>query len=64
MNTRWEKSINKRLTNDKITALPITRDKNFRKLVENTWEGVLLKQMDLPPDWLQNREVLVGRRLT
>ncbi|KAI9510721.1 hypothetical protein F5148DRAFT_1010542 [Russula earlei] len=54
MNTRWEKSINKRLTNDKITA----------KLVENTWEGVLLKQMDLPPDWLQNREVLVGRRLT
>ncbi|KAI9449941.1 hypothetical protein F5148DRAFT_987329 [Russula earlei] len=61
--TRWENTINKRLTNDRITALIITQDNKFRTLVENTWEGVLLKEMDLPPDWLQNREVLVGRRL-
>ena len=59
---RWLQAINTRLTDDKITATRIKRDKRFKKLVKTTWEPPLRKQGELPDDWLNNREVLVGRR--
>ena len=59
---RWLRAINARLTNDKITATRIKREKGFTNLVVNTWEQVLNKSGDLPNYWLNNREVLVGRR--
>ncbi|KAI9511695.1 hypothetical protein F5148DRAFT_974774 [Russula earlei] len=61
--TRWFHAINTRLTNDKIIATLIKQDKRAFKLVRDTWEPVLRKTMDLPNDWIFNREVLVGRRL-
>jgi len=59
---RWLRAINTRLTNDKITATQIKREKEFTNLILNTWEQVLNKQQDLPNDWLFICEVLVGRR--
>ena len=35
---RWVKAINRRLTNEKITATRIKRGKKFTRLVEATWE--------------------------
>ena len=59
---RWLRAINARLTNDKITATRIKHEKGFTNLLVNTWEQVLNKSGDLPENWLNNREVLVGRR--
>jgi hypothetical protein len=61
--TRWTRAINKRLTDDKITATKIKRDKATHLKVRSTWEDVLKRQGELPNDWIFNREVLVGRRL-
>ena len=58
---RWYKAINRRLTDDKITATRIKRDPLFTQLVEATWECVLRKISDPPDMWISNREVLVGR---
>jgi hypothetical protein len=35
---RWEKAINRRLTEDEITATVIKRAKSHTRLVEATWE--------------------------
>jgi hypothetical protein len=59
---RWLQVINVRLTNDKITASKIKRDKKSLQKVADTWEHVLRKEMDLPHGWITSREVLVGRR--
>ena len=59
---RWTKNINKRLTDDRIIATVIKRDKTTISKVRSTWENVLKKTWTLPNDWVQNREVLVGRR--
>jgi ribonuclease HI len=59
---RWHRAINTRLTNDKITATRVKREKGFTNLIVNTWEQVLNKSGDLPNDWLHMREVLVGMR--
>ena len=59
---RWLRAINARLTNDRITATRIKREKGFTTLIVNTWEQVLNKSGDLPNNWLHIREVLVGRR--
>ena len=59
---RWRDNINKRLTEDRITATVIKQDKASIHKVRSTWEGVLEKTRALPNDWLHNREVLVGRR--
>ena len=59
---RWLKAINRRLTEDKITATKIKRDKQFTKLIESTWENLLTMTADPPHDWIKNSEVLVGRR--
>jgi len=57
---RWLYIINSRLTNDKIAASKIKRDKGFTLLVSNTWEKVLSKESNLPNNWINVREVLVG----
>jgi hypothetical protein len=51
-----------RLTNDKIMASKIKWDKKSIQKVTDTWEYVLIKEMDLPHGWIASREVLVGRR--
>ena len=60
--SRWFKAINRRLTDDKITATVIKRKEiPVTQLVEATWEEALKKYLDLPDEWIHNREVLVGR---
>jgi hypothetical protein len=59
---RWYKAINRRLTDDKIIATKIKRERQFTQVVETTWEDALRKFSDLPDRWIENREVLVGRR--
>jgi hypothetical protein len=51
-----------RLTNDRMMASKIKRDKKTLQKVRDTWENVLRNQMDLPNDWITSCEVLVGRR--
>jgi ribonuclease HI len=58
---RWLRTINERLTIDKIQATTIKRDEGFTKLVVKTWEQALKKECELPIDWINNSEVLVGR---
>jgi hypothetical protein len=62
---RWLQAINARLTEDKITATRIKRNKSFTSLITSTWEPLLSKDSDLPipANWLTNREVLVGTRM-
>ena len=61
MTAKWFKAINRRLTEDKITATIIKRDSPFTQVVEATWEDALRKFSDLPIEWIHDREVLVGR---
>jgi hypothetical protein len=58
---RWHQVINRRLTHDKITATKIKRDNGFTRLVVDTWEQALNNERGLPPNWISNSEVLVGR---
>jgi hypothetical protein len=60
--SRWHQVINARLTDDRITATKIKREPKFRNLVKATWAPPLSKQGALPVNWLNNCEVLVGRR--
>jgi hypothetical protein len=53
--------INKRLTIDTVTATKIRRTSIFTNLVEETWELALKKTMEIPVNWMQCSEVLVGR---
>jgi hypothetical protein len=59
--TRWYKAINTRLTNDRITATKIKRNKKFTRTVSHTWDLILRQHGEPPYNWLYNREVLVGR---
>ena len=59
--SRWLRTINERLTNDKITATKIQRNDGFTTMVVNTWEQALNKNEELPPNWINRSEVLVGR---
>ena len=58
---RWYRTINERLTIDKVTATKIIRTNQFKKLVEETWELALKKKMEIPANWMACSEVLVGR---
>ena len=60
---RWRQAINRRLTEDKITATKVKRDIAQRRKVKGTWEPVLGKPGDLPDNWMNNREFLVGTRV-
>jgi hypothetical protein len=33
------------------------------RLVKETWEPILKQSLDIPNNWIYNREVLVGRRM-
>jgi hypothetical protein len=57
---RWLRKINERLTCDRITATKIVRNKTYTNLVKNTWKKALQRHHDLPVDWFNDREVLVG----
>jgi ribonuclease HI len=57
---RWLRKINERLTCDRITATKIVRDKTYTNLIKNTWKKAIQRQRDLPLNWLNDREVLVG----
>jgi hypothetical protein len=58
--SRWLKSINIRLTEDRTVATKIKRNKGFSNLVINTWDKVIKKENDAPKDWIIHSEVLVG----
>jgi ribonuclease HI len=60
---KWTQAINRRLTDDKVTATKIKRDIAHTRKVKNTWEAVLEKTGDLPDRWIYLREVLVGTRV-
>ena len=59
---QWLKVINRRLTEDKLVATRIKRTKHHTRLIEATWEDLLKKNPNLPENWIQDCEVLVGRR--
>jgi hypothetical protein len=60
--TQWLRSINVSLSRDRI----LTNKTKFgplsfnKKLVLNTWSGLLLNEESLPDDWTYEKEVLVG----
>jgi len=58
---RWYCTINERLTIDKVTATQIKRNNKYMKLITGTWEPILRKEGEIPVNWLQCGEVLVGR---
>lgn len=60
---RWSKAINRRFTEDKVIATKIKRGKEHTKLIKATWKNLLTKYSDPPHNWIQNSEVLVGRRV-
>jgi ribonuclease HI len=59
---KWTQAINRRLTNDKITATKVKGDIAQIRKTRNTWEAVLGKTGKLPGRWIYLREVLVGTR--
>src|SRR5258708_4058734 len=59
---RWFGAINTQLTQDKLMATRIKRNKQSIHLVKETWEPALKQSLDIPNDWIHNHEVLVGRR--
>jgi len=58
---RWYRAINKRLTINKVTATKIKRNEKFTRTVTETWEMALKKEKEIPVNWMQISEVLVGR---
>jgi hypothetical protein len=55
---RWKGQLNKRLTEDKITAIKIIRTKNAKRKTRDTWEDALRKQNpNLDPEWITRDEV-------
>ena len=60
--SRWQLAINARLMDDKITATKIKQDKTFTNLIKATWEPLLHSLEEIPENWIDDSEVLVGRR--
>jgi hypothetical protein len=60
----WLQVINEHLSEDKITATHIKCNKQYTALITSTWEPILFQNSNLPipSNWLNNSEVLVGRR--
>ena len=61
--SKWLRAINARLTDDKIIATKVRRGKISAELVTSTWQKALQKSSNIPRDWIEDREVLVGRRV-
>lgn len=57
---RWLRKINEQLTCDRITATKIEWNKTHTNLIKNTWKKILQKYHDLPVNWMNIREVLMG----
>ena len=54
----WRKIINRRLSEDKTTAIKVLRRKSYISLVKSTWNEALRKRhRNLPDDWI-NRNVV------
>jgi len=53
---RWNQAINTRLSDDKINATRIKRERTFTSLIKNTW-GPVLTKLGRPEDWLETPEV-------
>jgi hypothetical protein len=54
----WLRTINRRLSEDKMTATKVLRKKYYINIVKNTWARALRKRhSDLPDDWI-NRNVV------
>jgi len=62
--SRWLHKLNARLTEDRIIATRIRRDKTHLALVASTWEPILSRDSNLPilSNLILNCEVLVGTR--
>ena len=58
--SQWLGKINEHLACDKITATKIVQNKTYTNLIKNTWKHALRKHRDIPVDWINDREVLVG----
>ena len=49
----WRKVINRRLSEDKTTAVKVLRRKSYVNLVNSTWDRALRKRhRNLPDDWI------------
>ncbi|KAJ7090686.1 hypothetical protein C8R44DRAFT_955817 [Mycena epipterygia] len=62
---KWKFTVNQRLQIDKVLANRPIRGKRpalARKVVLETWSGMLDNENSLPADWLQEPRVLVGSR--
>ena len=58
VNARWRQAINKRLTEDKITATTVLKNERYITIATSTWDRALHKRhRDLPKDWM-NRSVV------
>ena len=54
----WRRVINRKLSEDKITATKVLRQKHYINIVENTWGQALRKRhSNLPDNWI-NRNVV------
>jgi hypothetical protein len=62
ISAKWHRTINKRLTEDRLIATEIKRSKYVIGQLRNTWEKALKKHREIPETWIYHNEVLVGRR--
>ena len=54
----WRRAINRRLSEDKVTATKVLRRKHYINLVKNTWGRALSKRYsDLPDNWINRNAV-------
>jgi len=54
-------SVGKQLTINKVTVTKIKQNDKFTRTVIATWELALKKEKEIPVNWIQHDEVLVGR---
>jgi ribonuclease HI len=59
---RWTSMINTKLKLDCLltNSRKFGRKAREKKLIQNTWRGVLAREDEPPEDWTQDTEVLVG----
>ena len=60
---RWLQALNRRLSEDRITATKKKKDSAHMRKTISTWKPVLRKTGDLPEEWINQREFLVGTRI-
>ena len=45
---------------DNIITMKIVQNKTYTNLIKNMWKHALRKHRDIPVNWINDREVLVG----